>query len=239
MKKKDVAIMLAKVAIFIATIFFWIKLLGGIELSLTGNVAFVVACLLLMIPVTLIGRKVLDSHIEKVTEITGIVQAFRFFLVGSAIIKAIKTSEAWVFGFIVPMPYSIGLVILIIAGLALVFTMLNLFIGGLGAPTVAASVKLATGWLYKKTRNPMVLAMFTWLIAWGIFLQSSTFILWVLTVVVPIETFFEKHYEERELEIRFGESYIKYRNETPFMFPRLKLSTEKTAVVPATTGRTI
>lgn len=216
-----------------------LSFLGKQDFSATANFVFVVGCVLLMIPVTLIGRRLLDRNPEGVDRITAAVQALRLLLCGTAIIKAIKTADAWTMGLVLPVPHAIGLSVLIITGLALLFTMLNLATRGLGAPALVASMKLATDWLYSKMRNPMVLAMFSWLIAWGLYLQSGAFVIWVLLFVVPVEIFFEKHYEERELEIRFGESYLLYKEKTPFMFPRFTLSqlSGKTTIAGAGAGK--
>jgi protein-S-isoprenylcysteine O-methyltransferase Ste14 len=40
--------------------------------------------------------------------------------------------------------------------------------------------------------------------------------------VFPGWIFFVKRYEERELEIRFGEFYVDYRARTPFLWPRIR-----------------
>ena len=183
------------------------------------NFILIIGCVLLMIPVTLVGRRLLDLKPMRVAWITAVVQTFRLVLFGTAITSAIKTSDAWM-GLVIPVPPAVGLAVLIITGMVLAFTMLNLAVRGLGAPALISSVRLATDWLYSKMRNPMVLAMFLWLIAWGIYLQSTMFVAWVLFLVIPVEILFEKRYEEKELELRFGEAYLRYKEITPFMFPR-------------------
>jgi protein-S-isoprenylcysteine O-methyltransferase Ste14 len=45
-------------------------------------------------------------------------------------------------------------------------------------------------------------------------------VLWALILVTPALLVFVKVYEERELEIRFGTSYLEYRSRTPMLFPR-------------------
>jgi protein-S-isoprenylcysteine O-methyltransferase Ste14 len=92
---------------------------------------------------------------------------------------------------------------------------------GLGAPfAIALSRKLAVDWLYAWTRNPMLLAGLALLISLGIWFQSTLFVLWALLLFAPALLFFEKVYEERELEIRFGASYLAYKSRTPMLFPR-------------------
>jgi protein-S-isoprenylcysteine O-methyltransferase Ste14 len=74
--------------------------------------------------------------------------------------------------------------------------------------------------LYAWTRNPMVLASLSLLLSLGIWFQSALFVLWALLLAAPALLYFVKVYEERELEIRFGESYLEYKARTPMLFPR-------------------
>jgi protein-S-isoprenylcysteine O-methyltransferase Ste14 len=43
---------------------------------------------------------------------------------------------------------------------------------------------------------------------------------WPSIGVSPGWIFFAKIYEERELELRFGQSYVEYRQRTPMFWPR-------------------
>jgi protein-S-isoprenylcysteine O-methyltransferase Ste14 len=91
----------------------------------------------------------------------------------------------------------------------------------LGAPfAIALSRKLTVDWLYAWTRNPMVLATLAFFLSLGIWFQSALFVLWVVILVAPALLVFVKVYEERELEIRFGASYLEYKSRTPMLFPR-------------------
>lgn len=206
----------AQLAGFIALIIFFSR--GDFPLAM--NFFCIIGCVSLMVPVTLIGRKVLDLYPAQIEGITTAVQALRISLFGIAITRAIKTADVWTMGLVIPVPDAIGFAILVITGAALLFTFLNLAVGGLGAPAFSSSVRLTKDWLYSKMRNPMVLAVFLWFVSWGFYLQSGAFLLWVLVFVIPVEILFEKHYEERELEIRFGESYLRYKAATPFMIPK-------------------
>ena len=66
----------------------------------------------------------------------------------------------------------------------------------------------------------MVLSALAFLIAVGLWLRSTLFVLWVIAVAIPAVLVFLKVYEERELEIRFGEAYREYREKTPMLWPR-------------------
>jgi protein-S-isoprenylcysteine O-methyltransferase Ste14 len=74
--------------------------------------------------------------------------------------------------------------------------------------------------LYAWTRNPMVLATLAFFLSLGIWFQSALFVLWVLILVTPALLFVVKIFEERELELRFGASYLEYKSKAPLLFPR-------------------
>ena len=126
-------------------------------------------------------------------------------------------------GLIVPIPHLVAAFFLYATSAVVLLTVLNLALRGLGAPfAVALSRRLATDWLYSRTRNPMVLATLACLFAVGLWLQSALFLLWHLALVTPAWLFLVKVYEERELEIRFGEPYRLYRASTPFLWPSIR-----------------
>ena len=110
---------------------------------------------------------------------------------------------------------------MVVAARVLLSTVVNLALQRLGAPfAVALTRRLATSWLYGWTRNPMVLSAFVFLTGLGLWLQSTLFLLWVVGLFTPAILVFLKVYEERELEVRFGASYLEYRANTPMLWPR-------------------
>jgi protein-S-isoprenylcysteine O-methyltransferase Ste14 len=142
------------------------------------------------------------------------------FLFGVPIVRAVTTHQDWS-GWVLPVPPGIGLALVIMTGAALLLTVVNLALKGFGAPFfIALSRKLAADWLYARTRNPMVLAVLAFLLSLGIRFQSVLFVLWVLVLFAPALLAFVKMYEERELEIRFGASYLEYKSRTPMLLPR-------------------
>jgi protein-S-isoprenylcysteine O-methyltransferase Ste14 len=141
-------------------------------------------------------------------------------LFGVAIIRAINTHQDWP-GWLLPIPTEIGLLLVIVTGCATLLTVINLALKGLGAPfAIALSRKLAVDWLYAWTRNPMVLAVLALGLSLGVWFQSILFVLWVLILFAPALLVIVKVYEERELELRFGASYLEYKSRTPMLFPR-------------------
>ncbi len=191
-------------------------------LSNVMNLSIIVGGVLLVFPLVWLGRKILDRHLTTsgVAWITTFVQFALGNLFGVAIIRAVTTHQDWS-DWVLPVPAEIGLLLAIITGAAFLLTVVNLALKGFGAPFfIALSRKLAADWLYAWTRNPMVLAILAFLLSLGIWFQSVLFVLWVLILFAPALLFFVKVYEERELEFRFGASYLEYKSRTPMLFPR-------------------
>jgi protein-S-isoprenylcysteine O-methyltransferase Ste14 len=65
-----------------------------------------------------------------------------------------------------------------------------------------------------------VLATLLFFFSIGIWIRSAPFDLWVVFLLLPFWLFSLKVYEERELEIRFGASYLEYNSKTPMLLPR-------------------
>ena len=205
-------------------VFIWVVfwLVFKVSLSNVMNLSVIVGGVLLTYPLIWLGRKILDRHqtIEHAVRITTFVHIGLGFTFGVPIVRALTTHQDWC-GWVLPIPTVAGLVLVIITGAALAITVINLALKGLGAPFyIALSRELAVDWLYAWTRNPMALAALALFLSLGIWFQSALFLVWVLVVFAPAYVFFAKVYEERELEIRFGASYLEYKSRTPMFFPR-------------------
>jgi protein-S-isoprenylcysteine O-methyltransferase Ste14 len=186
------------------------------------NLSIIVGGVLLTLPLVWLGRKMLDKQptMSRAVWVTTLVHFALGFTLGVPIVRAVTTHQDWS-GRVLPIPSVIGLVLVIITGAAFLLTVVNLALKGLGAPFfIALSRKLAADWLYAWTRNPMLLAALAFFLSLGIWFQSMLFVLWVLILFAPALLVFVKVYEERELEIRFGASYLGYKSRTPMLFPR-------------------
>jgi protein-S-isoprenylcysteine O-methyltransferase Ste14 len=216
---KHIIEVLIKVALLAFIIFFlwWASIAS---LSNVMNLSIIVGGTLLVFPVAWLGRKILDQNQTAVAWITTFVHFAVILLVGVPIIRALTTHQDW-FGWILPIPSEIGRALVVITGAACLLTVLNLALKGFGAPFfIVLSRKLAVDWLYARTRNPMVLATLALGLSLGIWFQSVLFVLWVLILFAPALLTYVKVYEERELETRFGGSYLEYKSRTPMLFPR-------------------
>ena len=205
--------------VFIWIIWWWAL---NAPLSNVMNLSIIVGGVLLTFPLVWFGRKILDRHqtIGHAVWTTTFVHFGLGFTFGIPIVRVVTTHQDW-FGWVLPIPSVIGLALVIITGAAFLLVVVNLALKGFGAPFfIALSRKLAVDWLYAWTRNPMVLAGLAFFLSLGIWFQSALFVLWALIVFAPALLFFVKVYEERELEIRFGLSYLEYKSKTPMLLPR-------------------
>jgi protein-S-isoprenylcysteine O-methyltransferase Ste14 len=210
-----------RIALLVLTLFIWLWALNQ-PISNTMNLILIAGSVLLVFPTVWLGRMILDRQptTSRAAWITIFVHYAVVILFGIAIIQAVTTHQDWS-GWVLPVPTEIGLLLVIITGAAALFSVINLALKGLGAPfAIALSKKLAVDWMYAWTRNPMVLATLALLLSLGIWFQSVLFVLWVLILFAPALLVFVKVYEERELEIRFGASYLEYKSRTPMLFPR-------------------
>jgi protein-S-isoprenylcysteine O-methyltransferase Ste14 len=92
---------------------------------------------------------------------------------------------------------------------------------GSGTNAFILTKRVVNDEIYKRTRNPMSLGFYMLALSTG-FISGSTFAtLAVVFGIIPSHLLFIKYFEEKELELRFGESYLEYRKNVPFLIPRL------------------
>lgn len=211
---------LARASSFGITLLVW-RWVANSHSSPVVSGLLIVGSVVLVFPIVWWGRRLLDARPtpEHTARITAFVHYPLMILFGTAIIEAVQTGQAWR-GWTIPLPAGIGLALLRVTGLATILTVVNLALRGLGAPfAIALSRRLATDWMYRWTRNPMVLATLACPLSFGLWIRSALFLVWVLLLVTPAWLVFLKAYEERELEIRFGEPYLDYKARTPMLVP--------------------
>jgi protein-S-isoprenylcysteine O-methyltransferase Ste14 len=111
---------------------------------------------------------------------------------------------------------------LLLAGLFLMFVAnQSLKYRGQGAPAFKLTKKLVVGGIHKRMRNPMSLGFYLTCLGISLAAGSTYCTLGSLLVLIPSHLFYLKYFEERELEIRFGETYRAYKKNVPFMIPKL------------------
>jgi len=218
---KHVLAVLVRIALF-AFVCWVFSLAAGARLSSGVNLAVIWAGVLVTFPMVGLARWFLDRHPATGYAVwtTTLVHVGLGMTFGVPIVRAVVTHPDWR-GWVLPVPPSIGEALVIGTGAASFLTVMNLAVKGLGAPFfIALSRKLSVDWMYAWTRNPMVLAALAFFLALGVWFRSALFVLWVLVPFTPALLFFIRVYEERELEIRFGASYVEYKSRTPRLWPR-------------------
>lgn len=112
--------------------------------------------------------------------------------------------------------------ILMTAGLVIIVLTISSFIR-IGKGTLAPwspTKKLVVVGLYQYVRNPMILGVFTVLLGETICTWSVALLLWSGTFSV-INTIYFILYEEPDLEKRFGDDYLNYKNHVSRWMPRI------------------
>ena len=198
---------------------FWLSA-NNLELSWQWVIA--VGGVLLLLPILYLARKILDQQptLARAEQTTVVVHYLIAILMGSAAIAAVQASTKSP-GWLVPLPPWIGIGLMGISGCIILAVVVSLAIRGLAAPFAIAQTRtLVSDLFYAWTRNPMVLSALAFLVGVGLWLRSGVLIAWLLVVLSPAVLAFLQIYEERELEIRFGEEYRAYRERVPMFWPR-------------------
>ena len=178
--------------------------------------------MLITIPLVLAARRIIDREptVEQARKVTTWVHFVFGIFVASSLVAAVRyvvsNSQRTL-----PLPPWIGMVIMLASSIIVLLVMGNLALKGKGAPFAVSLTRLvAVEWFYAWTRNPMVLAGTVGLFGLGLYLRSGLFLLFTLVLFVPAIIAFLTLFEERELEIRFGQSYLDYKSRTPGLIPR-------------------
>jgi protein-S-isoprenylcysteine O-methyltransferase Ste14 len=212
---------LLRIAAFVLMLVCW-RWLMQLPFAAALDLIIIVGCILLIFPLVWWARKILDRRptLDRTVRVTTIVHYVVVFLLGASVFRAVATYPEWP-DWALPIPKGVGLALVLLTGPLAFLSVVNLALKGLGAPfAIALSRKLAADWMYAWTRNPMVLATLLFFLSVGIWIQSALFVLWAAVLIAPALLFFVKMYEERELEIRFGSSYLEYKSKTPMLIPR-------------------
>ena len=123
---------------------------------------------------------------------------------------------------LLPHPWSF-IVGLIVAGagwpLALWAVYVQYTVGkGTPLPNVPTA-RLITGRPYHYCRNPMAFGTMFLYVGFALIFGTVSTLFLIFLLFTPMLVFV-KVYEEKELEARFGEEYLKYKERTPFLIPR-------------------
>ncbi len=99
---------------------------------------------------------------------------------------------------------------------------------GQGMASFVLSKQVVEASLYERTRNPLALGWYLMCAGVGCYARSTYLTLYLLLGHIPAHLFYLKFFEERELALRFGESYAAYKQRVPFLVPRRRSAPEPT-----------
>jgi len=128
-----------------------------------------------------------------------------------------------------PLPLSLALRVvlggaMLVAGVAFMqLSMGALRHQGRGAPAFKITQVVAVRGVYALVRNPMALGFYLGCLGGAVLAGSTYMLLYTALGVIPAHLLNLKLFEEFELSLRYGESYDRYRDTTPFLIPRLRV----------------
>ena len=116
----------------------------------------------------------------------------------------------------------LSLIPLVIGAILALWTVCT-FIKAKGSPVPRNPPKeLVTTGLYSRVRNPMLLGWFLMLFGLGILLSSVSLIFIFTPIFILLNILYVKTIEEKEMEKKFGEQYLKYKKSIPMFIPRFR-----------------
>lgn len=154
--------------------------------------------------------------------LTPVFAAFFLFLVGLAILLALKIDAFFSLPRPLPYPwnYVISLPLLAAGSLLWLWSALH-FAKAKGTPVpVSPPPKLVDTGPYAHVRNPMLSGVFLILFAIAFLIGSSSLLFLMTPVFMACSVLEFKLIEEPELEKRLGQEYRDYKRRTPLLVPK-------------------
>jgi len=216
---RSVFILALKLAVFALVVQCW-RTVNRHVLSFAWSAALMWGFVALVPVLAWVGRSLLDRYPsrERAARLTVPIHYAEMTLLGCSLFVAFRFTQDYPIAR-VPVSRSISWPLLQLLGGFATLTVLNLAIRGLGLPFAAVlSKRLASDWLYRRSRNPMLLSCLLFFIVGALWLRSLHAILWAVLWLSPAWILYVRVYEEGELEARFGEPYRRYKAQTPFFF---------------------
>ena len=120
-------------------------------------------------------------------------------------------------------PVTLGLgIMVILVGIVLTFSsQMALRRLGQGTNAFLLTQRLVAGNIYARSRNPMSLGYYLLCVGMGLTTGSTYVTFGSLLGIVPLHVFNLLYFEEYELALRLGPSYLEYKQSVPFLIPRL------------------
>lgn len=133
--------------------------------------------------------------------------------------------DSW-FNFPKPLPepinYAVAAVFYAFGLFWAIWSNIDLFRKGEGTPVPREDTqtrKLVVNGAYKYCRNPMVFGYLLFWVGLGLTFNSVFLTFGITAIVTILLVAFVKRWEEKDLEKRFGEDYLEYKNRVSFLIP--------------------
>ena len=121
-----------------------------------------------------------------------------------------------------PLSFIIGSLLLALWAVLAGWPALRFFIARGSPVPLNPPQELVTTGLYTYVRNPMVSGWLCGMFGLGVLLGSITLTFIATPLFAILNVFYLKGIEEKELEKKFGEDYLRYKERVPMFIPRLR-----------------
>ena len=119
-----------------------------------------------------------------------------------------------------PIVRTVGAIGLLLGAYLIFVSNIALLHLGQGANAFWLTKRLVVGNIYERIRNPMSLGLYLGSVGIGLLAGSTYFTLGTLFGAIPVHILYLKFFEEYELELRLGQTYLEYKQRVPFLLPR-------------------
>lgn len=122
----------------------------------------------------------------------------------------------------VPVNYIVGGLLSVPAWLFAIWSIYSQYTIGRGTPVpLMATQELVVQPPYTYCRNPMALGAIVMYLGVAVLFHSLSAVFLVLILGGGLLIYI-KRFEEKEMEMRFGQEYLDYKKRTPFLIPRFR-----------------
>lgn len=121
-----------------------------------------------------------------------------------------------------PLSIIIGSILLALWGAICGWTAIRFFIARGSPVPLNPPQELVTSGLYAYVRNPMISGWLSGMFGLGVLLGSISLTFIFTPLFAILNVIYLKAIEERELEKKFGDEYLGYKEKVPMFIPRLR-----------------
>lgn len=121
----------------------------------------------------------------------------------------------------------VGALLVVVGMVLLIASNQSLIKVGKGAAAFLLTKQVVSERVYQLVRNPMSLGYYLTCVGVSLLARSTTLTVGALLIVITIQLFNLKYFEEVELELRYGQTYREYKQRVPFLIPSFTRKKER------------